>query len=260
MGILNVTPDSFSDSGLYFDRERAITRGKKLEEEGADIIDIGGESTRPGSEAVPEEEEMQRALPVIETLAGALSIPISIDTYRANVARRALDAGAQIVNDISGFRFDDNMSRVVRECRAGVVLMHSRGSRETLHLQPRMEDPIRTVTDGLAASAERARAAGIPADAIVIDPGIGFGKTADESLKVLKDLSVLSTLDYPLLIGTSRKSFIRRIAAGASSEEHEWGSAATNVAAIMNGAHIIRVHDVRRARALADMTDRILLA
>ncbi len=260
MGILNVTPDSFSDGGLYFERENAIARGKRLEQEGADIVDIGGESTRPGSQAISEEEEMRRVIPVIESLVRALSVPISIDTYRANVASRALEAGAQIVNDISGFRFDEGMPLTVKKSGAGVVLMHSRGSRETLHRQSRMDDPVREVMEGLAASAARAREVGIPIDAIVIDPGIGFGKAGDESLRVLKDLMVFSKMEYPLLVGTSRKSFIRSIATEASTEAHDWGTAATNVAAILNGAHIIRVHDVPVARVLADITDRILVA
>ena len=275
MGILNVTPDSFSDGGLYFNCENAIARGKQLEQEGVDIIDIGGESTRPGSQAITEEEEMRRAIPVIESLVRAVSIPISIDTYRANIASRALEAGAQIVNDVSGFRFDEGMPLVVKRSGAGVVLMHSRGSRETLHRQSRMDDPIREVMEGLAASVRRAREVDIPTDAIVIDPGIGFGKTADESLRVLKDLMVFSKIEYPLLVGASRKSFIHSIDHKRSeckrdraqpsikfgtSGAHDWGTAATNVAAILNGAHIIRVHDVRAARVLADMTDRILMA
>ena len=256
MGILNVTPDSFSEGGAYFDRERAVARGKEIEQEGADILDIGGESTRPGSDVVPEAEEERRVLAVIEELGPVLKIPISIDTYRGNIARRALEAGAQIVNDISGFRFDDEMSRVVKAAGAGVVLMHSRGIRETLHKQNRMEDPIREVAEGLAGSVEKALHAGIERGAIVIDPGIGFGKKAEESLKVLKNLKEFSKLGYPLLIGTSRKSFIRLIAQDAT-EARTWGTAATVVVAILNGAHIVRVHDVRQARVLADMTDQL---
>ena len=259
MGILNVTPDSFSDGGLYSDREAAVARGKAMEEEGADIIDVGGESTRPGSEVIPAEEESRRVLPVIEALVRVVKIPISIDTYRADVARRALEAGAQIVNDISGFRFDDDLPRVVKDSGAGVVLMHSRGSRETLHKQSRMNDPIREVLEGMGESAEKARQAGISGDAIVVDPGMGFGKAAHESLRVLKSLTGFSKLGYPLLVGTSRKSFIRSITSD-SLEAWNWGTAATVVAAIMNGAHIVRVHDVRQARVLADVTDRIVLA
>ena len=260
MGILNVTPDSFSDGGVYFDRDKAVARGKELEQEGADIIDIGGESSRPGSEAVSEAEELRRVMPVLETLAPAVRIPISIDTYRSSVADRAIDTGARIVNDISGFRFDDDMPRVVKQTGAGVVLMHSRGSRETLHTQSRMDDPVGDVMAGLSDSVKKAQAAGIPKDAIVIDPGIGFGKAADESLKVLKRLNEFSKLDYPILVGTSRKSFIRLISSSYAEDARTWGTSATIVASIMNGAHIIRVHDVRQARALADVTDRIVLA
>jgi dihydropteroate synthase len=257
MGILNVTPDSFSDGGQYFEREKAIARGKEIEQQGADIIDIGGESSRPGSQPVPEAEEIRRALPVIEALAAVLKIPISIDTYRAAVAKRAIQAGAQIVNDISAFRFDDGMPQVAAETRAGVVLMHSRGSRETLHTQSRMKDPIREVTASLALSAENARAAGIPFEAIVIDPGIGFGKAAVESVAVLKSLNVFSKIGYPILVGTSRKSFIRSITPD-SPEARDWGTAATIVTAIMNGAHIVRAHDVRQARVLADITEQLM--
>ena len=259
MGILNVTPDSFSDGGVNFDPEKAIARGKELEQESADIIDIGGESSRPGSEPVPEDEETRRVLPVIEGLVRAVKIPISIDTYRASVARRAIEAGAQIVNDISGFRFDDNMPRVVRDAGAGVVLMHSRGSRETLHKQSRMQDPIGEVAEGLAASVKKAQTAGIPNDAIVIDPGIGFGKAAEESFRVLKNVASFSTLGYPLLIGASRKSFMRSVITW-TKEARDWANAPTAVFAILNGVHIIRVHDVRQARVIADVTDRIVLA
>ena len=253
MGILNVTPDSFSDGGMYFDRQAAIARAKQIEEEGADIIDVGGESTRPGSEEISEEEELRRVLPVIEALASVVKIPISIDTYRSSVARRAIEAGAQIVNDTG-------IARVVNDGRAGVVLMHSRGRRDSLHTQSRMADPIHEVAEGLSASVDAARRAGISSNAIVIDPGIGFGKAADESLRVLKSLNQFSKLGYPLLVGTSRKSFIRRLTAEASAEAINWGTAATIVAAIMGGAHIVRVHDVRQSRALANMTDRIILA
>jgi dihydropteroate synthase len=240
MGILNVTPDSFSDGGLYFDREQAIARGKELEQEEADIIDIGGESTRPGNEPIPEEEETRRVVPVIEGLVRTVKLPISIDTYRASVARRAIEAGAQIVNDISG-----------------LVLMHSRGSRETLHKQSRMADPILEVTQGLTASVEKARNAGVAEGAIVIDPGIGFGKAAKESIEVLKNVSSFSRLGYPLLIGASRKSFMRSVIRW-SVEAGNWANAATAVFAILRGVHILRVHDVRQARVIADVTDRLV--
>jgi dihydropteroate synthase len=257
MGILNVTPDSFSDAGQYFGLDIAIARGKEMEQESADIIDVGGESSRPGSEAVPEEEEARRVLPVIEALARAVKIPISIDTHRSTTARRAIEAGAQIVNDISGFRFDTSMPRAIAETSSAVVLMHSRGSREMLHRQPRMKEPLREIVDDLTTSVAKALDAGIPADAIVIDPGIGFGKTAEESLAVLKSLSGFSKIGYPILVGTSRKSFIRTIIS-ETAEARSWGTAATIVAAIINGTHIVRVHDVRQTRVLADVTDKIL--
>ena len=256
MGILNVTPDSFSDGGQYFEREKAIARGLEIEQEGADIVDIGGESSRPGSEPVPEEEEVRRVLPVIEELGRVLKIPISVDTYRANVARKALETGAQVVNDISGFRFDHDMARTVADMRAGVVLMHSRGDRDALHRQSRMKDPVHEVATSLTRSIETARASGVGDGAIVLDPGIGFGKAADESLEVLKSLEVFSRIGYPLLIGTSRKSFIRTIASDAP-EALNWGTAATIVAAIAKGAHIVRVHDVRQACVLRNVTDRL---
>jgi len=258
MGILNVTPDSFTDGGEYFDFEKAIARGREMEQEGADIIDIGGESSRPGSEAVPEEEEIRRVVPVIESLAKAVAIPVSVDTYRSSVAERALQAGAQVVNDISAFRFDDHMPAVVKEARAGVVLMHSRGTRDALHMQARMTDPIAEVGDSLSRAAQRALATGVSAESIVIDPGIGFGKAADESIAILKSLSVFSKIRYPVLVGTSRKSFIRLITSDIQ-QARGWGTAATVVVAIMNGAHVVRVHDVRQARVLADVTDRLLV-
>ena len=258
MGILNVTPDSFSDGGEYFAIEKAIARGREMEQEGADIIDIGGESSRPGSEPIPEDEELRRALPVIDGLAKSVKIPISIDTYRASVAGRALEAGAQVVNDISAFRFDDQMPSVAKRAAAAVVLMHSRGSRETLHQQPRMADPVAEVIESQRMAAEQAIAAGIPRESIALDPGIGFGKAAEESVSVLKSLNLFSKIGYPVLVGTSRKSFIKLLTSN-KEDARIWGTAATIVAAIMNGAHIVRVHDVRQTRALADVTDRLLV-
>jgi dihydropteroate synthase len=258
MGILNVTPDSFSDGSLYLDPQKAIDRGKEMEAEGADIIDVGGESSRPGSEAVPEDEELRRVLPVIEGVARSVKIPVSIDTYRANVARRAIEAGAQIVNDISSFRFDGQMPGIVSRTGVGVVLMHSRGDRDTLHKQSPMKDALTDVAADLSSAAEKGLAAGIPADAIVLDPGIGFGKAAVESVSVLKNLNRFSKIGYPLLVGTSRKSFIRLLTSDQTQDGRIWGTAATVVTAILNGAHIVRVHDVRHTRILADVADRLL--
>jgi len=257
MGILNVTPDSFSDAGQYFDPGKAIAHGKEMEQQGADIIDVGGESTRPGNERVSEEEETRRVIPVIEALVQSVKIPISIDTWRSGVARRALETGAQIVNDISGLRFDSDLPNVVKDASAAVVLMHSRGTRETLHRQPMLENPIDEMLESLSHSIETAKEAGISDEVIVVDPGFGFGKTAEQGLMVLKRLGEFSKLRYPLLVGTSRKSFIRYLIQDVQ-EAAMWGTAATVVIAIMNGVHIVRVHDVRPARLLADVTDGIL--
>lgn len=257
MGILNVTPDSFSDGGKYFDRNKAIDRGKEIEQEGADLLDIGGESTRPGSRQVDEAEEVRRVVPVIEALARTIKIPISVDTYRADVARNSIDAGAQIVNDISGLRFDDAMAPLVCETKAAIVLMHSRGIRETLHEQLPVEQPLKEVLDGLTASVKSARAAGIEDTAIAIDPGIGFGKNARESREILKDLNAFSKLGHPLLVGTSRKSFLRSMTED-SSEARLWGTAATVAVAITKGAHIVRVHDVRQMRLVVDVADQLI--
>ena len=257
MGILNVTPDSFSDGGDYADPERAIARALEIEAQGADILDVGGESSRPGSAAVPEQEELRRVLPVVQKLSGRLTIPISIDTYRSAVARQCLDAGAQAVNDISAFRFDPAMARVVKEYQAGVVLMHSRGNREELHMQPALADGVAQVVRDLDRAVRSALDAGIARSAIVVDPGIGFGKRAEESLSVLRNLRAFSPLECALLVGTSRKSFIRKIARteSAASQAALWGTAATVAAAVLEGAHVARVHDVREMRALVDVLD-----
>jgi len=262
MGILNVTPDSFSDGGKFLDVNAAVARAEQIQEQGADMLDIGGESSRPGSVPVSEEEELRRVLPVIETLSGKLSIPISVDTYRARVARIALDAGAQIVNDISAFRFDPEMVNVVRAARAGVIMMHSRGSREALHRQPPMIDPAGEVQRELQISTCIAEDGGIERSSIVVDPGIGFGKTAEESLIVLRSLQALSQLEYPLLVGTSRKSFLRRIVSNGlpvEAEDRLWGTAATTARAIFDGAHIVRVHDVAEMRVFVDTLDALAM-
>jgi dihydropteroate synthase len=256
MGILNVTPDSFSDGGAWLDPAKAAERACAIEAEGADILDIGGESSRPGSLPVTAAEEMRRVLPVIEALAGRLRIPISVDTYRAEVAERALKAGAEIVNDIGAFRFDAGMPGVVARHRAGIVLMHSRGTRETLHLQPPMADAVGETIADLRQAVEAARAAGIVKEAIVVDPGIGFGKKAGESLEVLRDVAAMSSqLEYPLLVGPSRKSFIGHIR--DDGDARLWGTAAAVAASVLEGAHIVRVHDVRPMRMLVDVLDAI---
>jgi dihydropteroate synthase len=260
MGILNVTPDSFSDGGVYDDPKKAVARALAIEAEGADILDIGGESSRPGSTAIPEDEELRRVVPVIEALHGKLKIPISVDTYRSAVASRSLAAGAQIVNDISAFRFDPAMSKVSAASRAGVILMHSRGARDELHLQPPMQNAVEEVRRDLERAVNSAVAAGIAKAAIVIDPGIGFGKRAEESLSLLRNLKALSPLECAVLIGTSRKSFIRKIAGIEAGTLYDpaWGTAATVAAAVVQGAHIVRVHDVKEMRTLVDVLDAIV--
>jgi dihydropteroate synthase len=259
MAILNVTPDSFSDGGTYIDPGKAVARALELEASGADILDIGGESSRPGSKAITADEEIRRVLPVLEALSGQLRIPVSVDTYRSEVAERALDSGAQIVNDISAFRFDSRMADVARRHRAGVVLMHSRGAREELHTQTPMNDAVQQVHDELRTSIHKAVEAGIVKSSIVIDPGIGFGKRAEESLGVLRNLGALSPLECALLVGTSRKSFIRKVARIEPEASYSplWGTAATVASAVLQGAHIVRVHDVREMRTLVDVLDVI---
>lgn len=254
MGILNVTPDSFSDGGLWADPERALDHALELEAEGADILDIGGESTRPGGEPVPEDEEMRRVIPVVEKIAPKLKIPISIDTYRSLVARAALDAGVQIINDVSGFRLDEGMFSLARETGAGVVLMHSRGTREELHVRPEDDHPA-IVREELLRSIQAVLDEGIEGSRIVIDPGIGFSKTPAMSLKVLKRLDLFSTLGCPLLVGPSRKSFIRVDI--DIPEMTSWATAASVALAIAGGAHIIRVHEVARMRVVARIADSV---
>jgi len=254
MGILNLTPDSFSDGGMYLDPSRAVDRALEIEAEGADILDVGGESSRPGSRAVSEDEEIGRVLPVLERVSAALTIPVSVDTYRAAVARRAMDAGAQIINDISGFRLDPGMAEVARESKAGVVLMHSRGTRERLHEKSPGDSP-EAIRGDLAATVSGALDRGLEAGAIVLDPGIGFSKAAETSLKVLKRLEVFSTLGYPLLLGPSRKSFINL--GIPVSEAAAWATAAAVALAVSRGAHIVRVHDVARMRVVVDVADRV---
>ena len=254
MGILNVTPDSFSDHGFYSEPSLAIERGQEIEAQGADILDIGGESTRPGSEPVSVDEEIRRVIPVVAQLARVLRIPISIDTYRAEVARRAIDAGAQVINDVGGLRLDPEMGRLAAETGTGVVLMHSRGDRSELHMRDGAPSP-ETVCGELSQTIEKAIQSGIERASIVADPGLGFSKSSRASLKILKSLGLFSTLGYPLLVGVSRKSFIKMDISGP--EVAVWTTAAAVALAVGKGAHAIRVHDVAQMRAVAQMTDAI---
>ncbi len=257
MGILNVTPDSFSEGGLYFDKSAAVKRAYQMAEEGADVIDIGGESTRPGSVPVPIEEEMDRTIPVIKEIAKNIKIPISIDTYKAEVARRALDAGASIVNDISGMRFDPDMPRVVSENKAPVVLMHIKGNPKTMQQTPVYEALIPEIMDYLRLSIRLALKFGIPEDKIIIDPGIGFGKTFDHNLKIIKNLHEFTLLEKPILIGPSRKAFIGRILGDVPASGRLEGTSAAVAASILNGANIVRVHDVKEMKKVALVADAI---
>jgi dihydropteroate synthase len=260
MGILNLTPDSFSDGGLFTNPDRALEYALRMEEDGADIIDIGGESTRPGSRQVTADEEMSRIMPVIERLSGRLRCAISVDTWKSNVANIAISAGAEIINDISGFGFDPRMADVTASCRAAVVLMHIRNKPDVMQNDTIYVDLMSEVTDGLHHSVSRALEAGIARDRIAIDPGIGFGKDAVGNLVILRRLSELKSLGLPILIGTSRKSFIGSVLGQASSTERLHGTAATVALCVANGASILRVHDVRAMREVADMAQAVCKA
>jgi dihydropteroate synthase len=256
MGILNVTPDSFYDGGRRLDPGKAVAHGIQLAEEGADVIDIGGESTRPGAKSVSAEEEMERVLPVVRGLRRSVAVPLSIDTYKAQVARAALDEGADIVNDISALRFDPDMVSLIAAARVPVVLMHMQGIPRTMQEQPRYQNVIEEVKEFLAARACFAVEAGVEPHRIIIDPGIGFGKTLNHNLTLLGGLSALAGLGQPLLVGTSRKTFIGKIL-GVGPDERLEGSLAAAVAAVLGGANIIRAHDAKEARRAILIADAI---
>ncbi len=247
MGIVNVTPDSFSDGGQFLDRTAAVEHALRLAEDGADILDVGGESTRPNAESVPEQEELDRVVPVIEQLARRTETPISIDTTKAAVARAALCAGAHIVNDISGLTFDPAMPEVCRELQAGVVVMHIQGTPRTMQLDPRYDDVVREVTDWLAVRIAVLHAAGIDRERICIDPGIGFGKTAAHNLQLLSNIRGLAELGLPVLVGHSRKRFLSKLL-GRKVEETTYGTVGVSVALAQQGVDVLRIHDVRAVR------------
>lgn len=257
MGILNVTPDSFSDGSLYCDLDRAEEHAFQLVSEGADIVDIGGESTRPNVAPVDADEESRRVIPLVERLAGRIPVPISVDTYKAVVAREALRAGAEIVNDISGLTFDPAMAATVAESRAGLVVMHTRGRPDTMQKNTTYGNLISEVLDFLRRSVSTAEAAGVARDRIVVDPGIGFAKSVQGNLEILRRIREFAGLNLPILVGTSRKSFIGTVL-GRNVDERLFGTAATVALAVANGASIIRVHDVREMRDVADMTHAVL--
>lgn len=245
MGILNVTPDSFSDGGRYLEPGAAVDRGLCLAEEGADIIDIGGESTRPGAKKVSPDEELKRVVPVIEGLAKRSNIPISIDTYKSEVARRSLEVGASIINDISGLRFDPQMAGVAAKYKAGLVLMHIKGTPEDMQKDPQYGDLLVEISDYLNGSIEIALEAGVERAAIAIDPGIGFGKTVEHNLSLLKNLAHFKKIDCPIVAGASRKSFIGKLNNGIPADERLPGSLAAALLAVQGGADIVRCHDVK---------------
>jgi dihydropteroate synthase len=257
MGILNVTPDSFSDGNLFLDPQRAVERAREMAGEGADIIDIGGESTRPGALPVSAELEIERIVPVITALAGAVPCPISVDTWKSGVAAEAMAAGAEIINDISGFAFDPAMAAVAARSGAGVVLMHTRGTPGTMQQNTTYRDLVGEVIQGLRSSLQAAADAGIERERIAIDPGIGFAKNAAGNLELLNRLREFTGLGLPLLIGSSRKAFIGKTL-GRESGERLYGTAATVALAVANGAAILRVHDVAAMRDVADMAHAIM--
>src|ERR1700693_3206649 len=263
MGVLNVTPHSFSDGGLFLDTDAAVARALEIERAGADVLDIGGESTRPGSEGVSAEEELERILPVLEKLRGKIRIPISVDTGKSEVAEAAAAAGAEILNDVTALRNDPRIAEVARRRKLPLILMHMRGEPRTMQKGPFAKDVIRDVLRGLRHSIAFARRAGVAKSQIIIDPVIGFGKSYAQNLELLHRVPECSRPGYPLLVGRSRKSFIAlvlrsRAQKDSESDERIWGTAATVAASILQGAHIVRVHDVAEMVQVARVTDAIL--
>ncbi|MDJ0780392.1 MAG: dihydropteroate synthase [Desulfosarcinaceae bacterium] len=267
MGVVNVTPDSFSDGGRFYDPDQAITHGERLVAEGADILDIGGESTRPFSDPVATADEIERVVPVIKALATSVAVPISIDTKKAAVAEAALAAGAAMINDISALNGDPHMASVAAEAEVPLVLMHMQGSPKTMQASPHYENLMGEVSQFLRDALEQAVTAGVQRERIILDPGIGFGKTFPHNLELLRQLARLTTLETPILVGASRKAFIRDLVKpdevadiAADSPEVETGTQATVTAAILGGAHIVRVHDVANTRSTVRVTDAIVNA
>jgi len=262
MGVLNVTPDSFSDGGKFFDPERAIEQALAMEQAGADLLDIGGESTRPGSAGVSAKEELARVLPVLQALRGRIKIPVAIDTQKSEVGEAALEAGAQIINDISGLKSDPRIAEVAARRGVPLILMHMRGEPRTMQAGPFALDVIKDVMQGLRKSVATGRRAGVAKSQIILDPGIGFGKSFAQNYELLQKLPELAKLGYPLLVGTSRKGFLgatlARDGKPAPPEERIWGTAATVTASILNGAHIVRVHDVAEMVQVALVADCLL--
>jgi dihydropteroate synthase len=262
MGVLNVTPDSFSDGGLFLDPGAAAAQAIAMERAGAHVIDVGGESTRPGSTGISAEEELRRVIPVIEGLRGKLGIPISVDTSKSQVAEMAAAAGAEILNDVTALRNDPQIAEVARRRKLPLILMHMRGEPATMQKKPFARDVLRDVTTGLRRAVAAARRAGVPKSQIMLDPGIGFGKSYEQNCELLARLPELARLGFPILVGTSRKSFLggalKAESRDAASGNRIWGTAATVAASILQGAHIVRVHDVAEMAQVARVTDAIL--
>jgi dihydropteroate synthase len=256
MGVINVTPDSFSDGGEFFEKERAVDQALHFAADGADLIDIGGESTRPYSKGISAEEEMNRVIPVIEALKKELTLPISIDTLKSQVAREALRCGASMVNDISALRSDPGMASVVADADVPVILMHMKGTPADMQAHPTYDDVAAEIIDFLRKAIDQAVSWGIRRERIIVDPGIGFGKTFDHNLEILRELGRFQCLDAPILVGSSRKAFIGRIL-DKKVHERDTGTMATVAAAVMNGAHIVRVHNVKQAVETVRVIDAI---
>lgn len=256
MGVLNVTPDSFSDGGMYSDPDRAFARALELEEQGADIIDIGAESTRPGSARISEAEELRRLVPVLKRLRDKMAVPICVDTYKSGVAEKALSLGVEIINDPSGLTFDPALAKVVAQHDAGLILNHMRGTPETWARLGPLPDVMGTIFHDLDAAVNRARRAGLDRSRIVVDPGLGFGKRKEQNAEILARLPLLARLELPILTGPSRKSFLPR----GDEEALRYGTAAAVTASVLGGAHIVRVHDVKEMVPVVQLADAVLRA
>jgi dihydropteroate synthase len=260
MGVVNVTPDSFSDGGRFLDQRVAVEQGLRLAREGAAILDVGGESTRPGSEPTPLHEELDRVLPVVRELKARSGAVISIDTYKAEVASAAIEAGAAIVNDVTALNGDPQMAGLCGTSGVGLVLMHMLGSPRTMQMDPRYADVVIEVRDFLAAQAGKALAAGVDPLSIVVDPGIGFGKTLEHNLELIRNLPVLARLGYPVLLGASRKAFIGKLTGRQLPAERLWGTLGAHVLGAALGAHIVRVHDVAPLKEALQVADAVMAA
>jgi dihydropteroate synthase len=257
MGIINVTPDSFADGGLRFDPARAVADGLQMIGDGADLLDVGGESTRPGADPLPLDEELRRVVPVITELARQATVPISVDTYKAVVAREAVQHGATIINDISGLQHDAGLASVAAESGAGLVLMHNRGTSREMYREAAYQDLLGEVVQELEAAIGRAESAGVEREAIIVDPGIGFAKKAAHSFATIAGLDRLTTLNRPILTGPSRKSYLKDALGDRPASEREWGTAAAVAACVLAGAHVVRVHGVREMTDVVRVADRI---